>query len=452
MVATLVYSAIHLLFRVIVAPDRSIHEELAGKETGSVWMAAAKALNPLPRGEGGVGMGASIRSGASLAATGYIPRSLRSQQCSSARFRMQLLAPTRNLGLSSNLQQQHHPLEFASSGKKQGSLFLVPSTGDNWKARSDLLPCRAIAEEEQMADAKEADTAARIDGKAISQAIRDEVAQEVARMKSALGKVPGLAVILVGSRKDSLLYVTSKEKACEQAGIRSYSVNLPDTATEAEILEHVHKFNRDPDVHGILVQLPLPKHVREQEILGAVSMDKDVDGFHPTNIGRLAMQGRQPLFIPCTPRGCIELLLRTGVQISGKHAVVIGRSNIVGTPAAMLLQRHNATVTVVHSYTPDPAAVTRTADIVIAAAGVAHLVRKDWLKPGAVVIDVGINPIEDPSAKKGHRTVGDVHFKEACSVASAITPVPGGVGPMTIAMLLQNTVESAKRAYEFNGT
>ncbi|MCO5593437.1 hypothetical protein L7F22_047451 [Adiantum nelumboides] len=170
-------------------------------------------------------------------------------------------------------------------------------------------------------------------------------------------------------------------------------------------------FNNDPSVHGILIQLPLPKHMNEEKILAAVSVEKDVDGFHPLNVGKLAMQGRTPLFVPCTPRGCIELLLRSNVEIKGKHAVVIGRSNVVGTPAAMLLQRHQATVTVVHSYTPNPAEVTRRADIVIAAVGVAHLVRGDWIKPGAVVID-------DPSAKKGYRLVGDVCFKEACMKAS----------------------------------
>eukprot|EP00249_Psilotum_nudum_P018762 c26953_g1_i1 orf=806-1390(+) len=183
--------------------------------------------------------------------------------------------------------------------------------------------------------------------------------------------------------------------------------------------------------------------------MGAVSIDKDVDGFHPLNIGRLAMRGKMPLFVPCTPKGCIELLLRTGVEIKGKHAVVIGRSNVVGMPVALLLLRHQATVTVVHSYTPHPAEVTRRADIVIAAVGVAHLVRGDWIKPGAVVIDVGINAVEDESRKAGYRLVGDVCYREACMIASAITPVPGGVGPMTIAMLLSNTLDSAKRTFGF---
>eukprot|EP00252_Welwitschia_mirabilis_P013874 TRINITY_DN3066_c0_g2_i1.p1 TRINITY_DN3066_c0_g2~~TRINITY_DN3066_c0_g2_i1.p1 ORF type:complete len:400 (-),score=77.24 TRINITY_DN3066_c0_g2_i1:489-1688(-) len=285
-----------------------------------------------------------------------------------------------------------------------------------------------------------------IDGKAISQEIRKEITDEVQRMKTAVGKAPGLAVVLVGTRKDSETYVRSKKKACEEVGIVSVGVDLPQEASEDEILKAVTEFNNDPSIHGILVQLPLPQHVNEEKILNAISIEKDVDGFHPLNIGRLAMQGREPLFVPCTPKGCIELLIRSGVEMAGKRAVVIGRSNIVGTPVAMLLQRHNATVTTVHSYTKDSAVITREADIVISAAGVANLVRGDWLKPGAVVIDVGINPVEDPSSKRGYRLVGDVCYKEAACIASAITPVPGGVGPMTIAMLLSNTLDSAKRA------
>ncbi len=208
----------------------------------------------------------------------------------------------------------------------------------------------------------------------------------------------------------------------------------------------VARYNADPAVHGVLVQLPLPKHVNEERVLGAISLEKDVDGFHPTNVGRLAMRGRDPLFVPCTPKGAIELLERAGVPIAGKRAVVIGRSNIVGTPAAMLLQRRDATVTVVHSRTPDPAAVVREADIVVAAVGVPEFVKGGWLKRGAAVIDVGINPVPDASKKTGYRLVGDVAYAEAAAVAGAITPVPGGVGPMTIAMLLQNTLEGAQRA------
>jgi len=286
-----------------------------------------------------------------------------------------------------------------------------------------------------------------IDGKAIAKEIRSEVAGEVSRMRDAVGKVPGLAVVLVGARKDSETYVRNKKKACEEVGIMSLGSDLPEEASEDDVLRAVMTFNDDPSVNGVLVQLPLPQHISEEKILNAVSIEKDVDGFHPLNIGRLAMRGREPLFVPCTPKGCIELLLRSDIDMMGKRAVVIGRSNIVGRPVAMLLQRHNATVTIVHSYTKNAADITREADIVVSAAGVANLVRGDWLKPGAVVIDVGINPVEDHNSKRGYRLVGDVCYEEASRIVSAITPVPGGVGPMTIAMLLSNTLDSAKRAY-----
>lgn len=312
-----------------------------------------------------------------------------------------------------------------------------------WMPRPNMPPCPALSERNLAVEP----IAAVIDGKAIAQEIRSEIAGEVSRMRDAVGKVPGLAVVLVGARKDSETYVRSKKKACEEVGIKSLGIDLPEDSSEDEVLKAVKMFNVDPFVHGVLVQLPLPQHICEEKILNAVSIEKDVDGFHPLNIGRLAMQGREPLFVPCTPKGCIELLIRSGIDMMGKKAVVIGRSNIVGTPAAMLLQRHNATVTVVHSYTKNAEDITREADIVISAVGVANLVRGDWLKPGAVVIDVGINPVEDPSSKRGYRLVGDVCYEEASRIVSAITPVPGGVGPMTIAMLLSNTLESAKRAY-----
>lgn len=286
-----------------------------------------------------------------------------------------------------------------------------------------------------------------IDGKSIAGQIRKEIAAEVANLKENVGKVPGLAVVLVGTRKDSETYVRNKKKACEEVGFASFGVTLPEDATQEEIVNCVNQFNDDPEVHGILVQLPLPKHINEEAVVGAVSFEKDVDGFHPINVGTLCMQGRKPLFVPCTPKGCIELLLRSGVELKGKRAVVIGRSNIVGTPAAQLLQRQNATVTVVHSATTNPAEIVREADIVVAALGKAEFVRGDWLKPGAVVIDVGINAVDDPSTKKGYRLVGDVCYKEASQVASMITPVPGGVGPMTIAMLLANTLDAAKRSF-----
>ncbi|KAK6920159.1 Tetrahydrofolate dehydrogenase/cyclohydrolase, catalytic domain, partial [Dillenia turbinata] len=299
-------------------------------------------------------------------------------------------------------------------------------------------------------DATSNETPAKvIDGKSVARKIREEIAAEISRMKDAIGVVPGLAVILVGDRKDSATYVHNKKKACEDVGITSYEVRLPEESTEQEVLKFISDFNDDPLVHGILVQLPLPSHMNEQNILNAVSIEKDVDGFHPLNIGRLAMRGRDPIFVPCTPKGCIELLHRYGIDIKGKRAVVIGRSNIVGMPAALLLQREDATVSIVHSRTKNPEEITRKADIIISAVGQPNMVRGSWIKPGAVIIDVGINPIEDAKSPRGYRLVGDVCYKEACKVASAITPVPGGVGPMTIAMLLSNTLTSAKRLHNF---
>ncbi|KAK0581528.1 hypothetical protein LWI29_014828 [Acer saccharum] len=288
-----------------------------------------------------------------------------------------------------------------------------------------------------------------IDGKAVAEQIRDEITAEVSRMKDEIGVVPGLAVILVGDRKDSATYVRNKKKACDSVGITSFEARLPEDSSEHEVLKFISGYNDDPSIHGILVQLPLPSHMNEQNILNAVSIEKDVDGFHPLNIGRLAMRGRDPLFVPCTPKGCIELLHRYGIDIKGKRAVVIGRSNIVGMPAALLLQREDATVSIVHSRTKNPENIIKQADIIIAAVGQPNMVRGSWIKPGAVVIDVGINPVEDAKSRRGYRLVGDVCYEEACKVASAITPVPGGVGPMTIAMLLSNTLSSAKRAHNF---
>ncbi|XP_007051872.2 PREDICTED: bifunctional protein FolD 4, chloroplastic [Theobroma cacao] len=286
-----------------------------------------------------------------------------------------------------------------------------------------------------------------IDGKSVAKQIREEISAEVLKMKDAIGVVPGLAVILVGDRKDSATYVRNKKKACESVGINSFEVHLPEDASEQEVLKSISDFNDDPSVHGILVQLPLPSHMDEQNILNAVTIEKDVDGFHPLNIGRLAMRGREPLFVPCTPKGCIELLHRYGLDIKGKRAVVIGRSNIVGMPAALLLQREDATVSIVHSRTKNPEEITRQADIIISAVGQPNMVRGSWIKPGAVIIDVGINPVEDASSPRGYRLVGDVCYEEACKIAAAVTPVPGGVGPMTIAMLLSNTLSSAKRTH-----
>jgi len=285
-----------------------------------------------------------------------------------------------------------------------------------------------------------------IDGKAIAATIRGEIAADVEAMKAQYGKVPGLATVLVGERKDSQTYVRMKKKACAEVGITSFGHDLPADISQEELLKVVRDLNANPDVNGILVQLPLPDHIDDEEILGAIDLEKDVDGFHPINIGRLSMKRRDPLFVPCTPKGCIELLDRTGVEIEGKRAVVLGRSNIVGLPVAMLLLHRNATLTICHSRTKDLPGVVREADILVAAVGRAEMVRGDWVKPGVVVIDVGVNAVDDPTRERGYRLVGDVAFDEVKEVAAAITPVPGGVGPMTIAMLLRNTTDSAKRA------
>ncbi|CAA6654270.1 unnamed protein product [Spirodela intermedia] len=276
-------------------------------------------------------------------------------------------------------------------------------------------------------------TAKIIDGKAIAQTIRKEIAAEVR---------PGLAVVIVGSRRDSQSYVATKRKACAEVGIQSFDVDLPEDVSEADVIQKVHDLNSNP---GELVQLPLPKHINEENVLSEISIQKDVDGFHPLNIGKLAMKGRQPLFLPCTPKGCLELLSRSGITIKGKKAAVVGRSNIVGLPVSLLLMKEDATVTVVHSRTTNPETIIREADIVIAAAGQAMMIKGDWIKPGAAVIDVGTNAVDDPSRKSGYRLVGDVDFQEALKVAGWLTPVPGGVGPMTVAMLLKNTLEGAKR-------
>eukprot|EP01025_Chloroclados_australasicus_P049836 TRINITY_DN5697_c0_g2_i1.p1 TRINITY_DN5697_c0_g2~~TRINITY_DN5697_c0_g2_i1.p1 ORF type:complete len:346 (+),score=43.96 TRINITY_DN5697_c0_g2_i1:55-1038(+) len=284
-----------------------------------------------------------------------------------------------------------------------------------------------------------------IDGKAIAAQVRQELAEEVAALKEQTGKSPGLAVVLVGSRKDSETYVRNKKKACAEVGIESYGSDLPEDVSEEELLKVVQDYNSREEVNGILVQLPLPAHINEQKILDAISLEKDVDGFHPQNIGCLAMRGREPLYTPCTPQGCIELLDRSDVQLKGKRAVVIGRSNIVGMPVAFLLQNRDATITIIHSKTQDAPQLCAQADVLVAALGKPEMVRGDWIKPGAVVIDVGINAVDDPTSKKGYRLVGDVNFEEAKEVASKITPVPGGVGPMTIAMLLKNCVKGFKR-------
>ncbi len=287
-------------------------------------------------------------------------------------------------------------------------------------------------------------TAQIIDGKAIAQQVRAEVAAAVVKRTTEGKQPPGLATVLVGDRVDSATYVASKEKACHELGMISFHNQLPGDATQEQVESLVRGLNADPQVNGILVQLPLPAHLNEERVLRLINIEKDVDGFSPINIGRLAQKGRQPLFVPCTPYGCIYLLEQAGVKIEGANAVVLGRSNIVGMPAALLLISRNATVTICHSRTRDLPAAVRQADILIAAIGKAELVRGDWIKPGAAVIDVGINSIPDATRKSGHRLVGDVNFEEAKEVAGFITPVPGGVGPMTIAMLMKNTLRAAE--------
>ena len=287
-------------------------------------------------------------------------------------------------------------------------------------------------------------TAQLIDGKLIAQKVRDEVKEKVAARAAAGKSQPGLATVLVGERVDSAAYVGMKQKACAELGMTSFHHPVPADVSQEDLEKLVKELNADPKVHGILVQLPLPDHLDEERVLQLINIEKDVDGFSPLNIGRLAQKGREPLFVPCTPYGCIYLLKEAGVEISGANAVVLGRSNIVGMPAALLLVKENATVTVCHSRTKDIADVVRQADILIAAIGRTEMVQGDWIKPGAAVIDVGMNSKPDATKKKGYRLVGDVDFEAAKEVAGFITPVPGGVGPMTIAMLMANTLRAAE--------
>src|SRR5574337_537424 len=280
-------------------------------------------------------------------------------------------------------------------------------------------------------------TASIIDGKEVSARVRAELKAEIDDLKQEHGLTPGLAVVLVGENPASKVYVRNKTRACEETGIRSFQHTLPDSLSEGDLLDLINELNGSNDVHGILVQLPLPKQINEEKVLEAISPQKDVDGFHPYNMGRLMIGS--PLLQPCTPFGVMRLLESIGADLSGKEAVIIGRSNIVGKPMAMMLLRKNATVTICHSRTKDLPEKVRGADIVIAAMGKAQFVKGDWIKEGAIVIDVGINRMPDG------KLVGDVDFDGASRKASFITPVPGGVGPMTIAMLLKNTVEAAKK-------
>jgi methylenetetrahydrofolate dehydrogenase (NADP+) / methenyltetrahydrofolate cyclohydrolase len=287
-----------------------------------------------------------------------------------------------------------------------------------------------------------------LDGTAIAKAIRQEVAAEVSRLRSK-GRKPGLAAVLVGEDPASAVYVRSKGKACEEAGMHSVTIRLPADTPEAELLDTVDRLNADPEINGILVQLPLPKHINSEKVLRRIDPSKDVDGFHPVNVGKL-VTGDKTAFRPATPYGVQQMLSRSGIETKGAHAVIVGRSNIVGKPMASLLIQQgpggDATVTVCHSRTRDLPSVTRLADILIAAIGKPEFVTADMVRPGAVVIDVGINRVDDASRPRGYRLVGDVAYDSVAQIASAITPVPGGVGPMTIAMLLQNTLQAMQQA------
>eukprot|EP00398_MALV-I-01_sp_L67-1_P000333 gene333-257_t len=285
-----------------------------------------------------------------------------------------------------------------------------------------------------------------IDGKAIAADLRAECKFQGTILRREHGIRPGLATVLVGVRPDSKAYVRMKHKAIAEAEFHSVDVTLPDTTTEEELLEKIDELNADEKVHGILVQLPLPDHMNEHNVLNRIKFEKDVDGFLAENIGQLALKGGKPSALSCTPAGCIELLKRSGVDISGKKCVVVGRSNIVGMPVALMLMHNNGSVSVCHSRTKNIEEEIKAADIIIAAIGRAHYVKGEWIKEGAVVIDVGINQIDDPSKKSGKALVGDVYFEAAKQIASKITPVPGGVGPMTIAMLLKNTLNLARQS------
>jgi methylenetetrahydrofolate dehydrogenase (NADP+) / methenyltetrahydrofolate cyclohydrolase len=289
-------------------------------------------------------------------------------------------------------------------------------------------------------------TARILDGKALGLAIRQEVAADVAKL-AAVGIKPGLAVVLVGEDPASQVYVRSKGRACEEAGMHSVTIRLPDTTTQDELLATIDKLNADPAIHGMLVQLPLPKGMDSDKVLRRINPLKDVDGFHPENVGKL-VTGDPTAFRPATPYGIQQMLIRSGIETKGAHAVIVGRSNIVGKPMANLLIQQgpggDATVTVCHSRTRDLPSVARQADILLVAIGRAEFLTADMVRPGAVVIDVGINRVDDSTREKGYRLCGDVDYEPVAAIASAITPVPGGVGPMTIAMLLKNTLQAAE--------
>jgi len=284
-----------------------------------------------------------------------------------------------------------------------------------------------------------------LDGKATADKIRLELSEEVKAFVGASNPPPCVAVLIVGKRTDSVTYVRMKERAAKEVGITFIKRELDESTPEHEIIRNVKELNDNKFVDAILVQLPLPQGVNAQDVLLSVDPHKDVDGFNPIHMGCLALRGHTPEFIPCTPKGCLELLKRENIQISGKHAVIVGRSNIVGLPLSFLLLKENATVTICHSKSTDLDKLVGSGDLVFAAVGSPLLIKKEWIKPGAVCIDVGINSYADPNDKRGYRLVGDFDYENVIQVASKITPVPGGIGPMTVAMLLRNTIDSAKR-------
>ena len=278
-----------------------------------------------------------------------------------------------------------------------------------------------------------------LDGKLVSNLVKENLKKRIQNMDIT----PGLGVILVGNRPDSATYVRMKRRACDKLGIYDHLVELPETINQDELIEEIEKLNNNTDIHGILVQLPLPSHIDKVTVLNKIRLDKDVDGFHVESMGNLALN-RNPQFIPCTPKGCMYLLDHYNIQIQGKRAVVIGKSNLVGLPMSLLLLHRGATVTICHSKTQNIEEIVRQADILIVACGRAHMVKKEWVKEGVVIVDVGINSIDDATRKRGYRLVGDVDFENVKELASYITPVPGGVGPMTIAMLLEQTVSACE--------
>ncbi len=281
-----------------------------------------------------------------------------------------------------------------------------------------------------------------LDGKYISSEIKNELKKRILKLNEK-GITPGLGIILIGNRTDSKIYVRMKKKACNEIGIINYDVNLEEKVSEEKIIEEIEKMNNDNNIHGILIQLPLPSHINEERVIKCVKLEKDVDGFHPHNIGNLALKRLSNLIVPCTPEGCIELLDRYKIEIQGKHVVIVGRSNIVGMPLSLLFLHRNATVTICHSKTKNIENITKTADILVVACGRAKMINDNNIQEGCVILDVGINRIDDSSRKSGYRLVGDVDFNNVKEKCSAITPVPGGIGPMTIAILLKHTVDLA---------